>query len=434
MILVIITALLYSGTRLNKVSTQIVNLHPLILIFFAAGLASAALCHFRLAAFADVSWFFLLAILVMSSASFFCEKPSDRMNSINRLVLLIAITHVAGISIRIFASLKLFGSVDASAFVLGFANPRFESALHVMVVPLLAFIAANQEAQPGSRLGALILASILVFVNCALGTRAFWFAYLITIPVVVVGVSWRRAKRFVLTLSLTLLSGTLMYLLIITINKGIAPNGSNLPSPTDRISLNRTELWFKALSDFRTSPWLGIGPYQFATWPNRFGSHPHNWVLQLLSEWGILGTAALLAATAQLFLRLRKLIRRDEDYDKQETAFAILVVCIASLANGLVDGNILMPVSQSFTAIMIGSAISLSSLSSPKPDQRTISTIPRRISFFITAVICSVIVLSFSKKSFQLQQAGIETFRRDFPDAKLLPRFWEQGLLVFPRE
>jgi putative inorganic carbon (HCO3(-)) transporter len=433
-ILLIITAVIYAGIQSKKDSTQIANLHPFILVFFIVGLVSASLCHYKLAAFAEVSWLFLLACLVMLSATFFSHKPAEKMQWISRLALLIAITHVAGISVRVFASLELFGSVDASAFVLGFANPRFESALHVMIIPLLVFITANQNAHVESRLAALILASILVCINCALGTRAFWVAYLIAIPVVVVGVTWERAKRFVLTIGVTLFAGILMYLLLIAVNKKITPNASTLPSPTDRISFNRTELWSKAWSDFGTSPLFGIGPYQFATWPNRFGSHPHNWVLQLLSEWGILGTAAFFGATVQLFFRLAKVVRRDEDRGSKDPAFAVLVVCISSLANGLVDGNLLMPVSQSFTAIMIGSAVSLSGLSSPDLKRTRMTSLRHRVFFGATVLVCSLIVLSFAKKSFRTQQAAIEEFRRDFPDQKPLPRFWEQGFLVFPRE
>ena len=40
--------------------------------------------------------------------------------------------------------------------------------------------------------------------------------------------------------------------------------------------------------ELRSSPWLGIGPMQFAALASVVGAHPHNWPLQVAAEWGLL--------------------------------------------------------------------------------------------------------------------------------------------------
>ncbi|WP_416900369.1 MAG: O-antigen ligase family protein [Minwuia sp.] len=68
----------------------------------------------------------------------------------------------------------------------------------------------------------------------------------------------------------------------------------------------REAAWRAAVESWLIEPWLGIGVWNFREFHDHF-SHPHNFALEILSETGILGAAAiglLLLVTAWRLLRL----------------------------------------------------------------------------------------------------------------------------------
>ena len=87
---------------------------------------------------------------------------------------------------------------------------------------------------------------------------------------------------------------------------------------------------------------------QFAALGSRVGAHPHNWPLQIAAEWGL----PALGLLAFGFFRLGNAIRRTtiEDYRLVALTMAVAV----ALLLGLVDGNLVMPVSQIGAALALG--------------------------------------------------------------------------------
>ena len=101
----------------------------------------------------------------------------------------------------------------------------------------------------------------------------------------------------------------------------------------------RSQFWPAAWHHFLQSPWLGYGPdaYQFLT-PKLDGQQPHNLVLQVLLDFGLLGAPAALAAVALAlkrgWTRPRLATGQPENVDRWPWA-ALLT---AGTAAGLVDG------------------------------------------------------------------------------------------------
>jgi O-antigen ligase len=431
--LVVVSAVACVWMMWTKSANRLPRLNPLLLGFLLLGTVSAAFSGFVFAAMAEVAWIFLLAVLVLLSAAFFASDPLGRVNWLYRLAFMIAATHVFGVGARILVSIRMLGALDPSAFVLGFSNPRFESALHVMLVPLLVLIVTNSEERPLFRLMAWFLATGLVCISCALGTRAFWFDYLIAIPLIFFAVGWSKAKRFLGSIVPILVVGIVIYIALTVVISAWWPETSGLPPPMRDASLNnRGELWLRALTDFRSSPLLGIGPAQFAATPNRRAAHPHNWLLQLLGEWGLPATIAFCLFTAMFFVTSRRRIMEEARADLSNAMLATTAVVLIALLNGLVDGNLLMPISQSFAALVLGAAITLNSTSIQRRSAWVTSSFWRMI--FLIAVAASVAtVATYAVESYRLQEAGIAEFHRHY-SGKLLPRFWEQGIIAYPTQ
>jgi O-antigen ligase len=63
----------------------------------------------------------------------------------------------------------------------------------------------------------------------------------------------------------------------------------------------RLEIWFSTLRMVRQSPWFGFGESQFhllvAEAAGQF-YHPHNWPLQILFQWGVIGAICYFALAA----------------------------------------------------------------------------------------------------------------------------------------
>ncbi len=83
---------------------------------------------------------------------------------------------------------------------------------------------------------------------------------------------------------------------------GTGHGGSTLVERTfhsrdlDRMSSGRLELWSTVLKNWLDHPWLGGGPQSCFFLPNRgvMIIHPHNFLLQFLLEWGVVGTLLFL--------------------------------------------------------------------------------------------------------------------------------------------
>lgn len=106
----------------------------------------------------------------------------------------------------------------------------------------------------------------------------------------------------------------------------------------DALSSTRLSFWQVAVREFREAPWFGHGPdyYRFIT-PKQDGSQPHNWLLQLLLDIGVIGAVPFIIVLARQFVRGWLIPRNcgDGALDARRPAAAILA---GGLAAGFFDG------------------------------------------------------------------------------------------------
>ena len=181
-------------------------------------------------------------------------------------------------------------------------------------------------------------------------------------------------------------------------------------------------LWALSWDATIRNPLLGLGPMHFATLGSEVGAHPHNWLLQIASEWGLPALALLAFALVWSVVRARDSMGLSSDF-----SIAALLAAAVALVYGLVDGIFVMPVSQTASALVLGFW-----LGSTMPTVH--DTPPRRWinSVFIGAVTTVAIasVCGYALWSYGDQARSISAFRAKHPDAWLTPRFWDQGQLL----
>lgn len=242
----------------------------------------------------------------------------------------------------------------------GFSNIRFYAQFLIWTVPFVVGILALYPK--------LVYRNAIVFVlmldwayQFLTGTRAFMLALAISIPAVWLFTKTDKQlwKQYTKWLLISAFGGFVLYVLMLFVIPGLY--GVNIDMALDATarrdmltSSGRVHLWQEAWRLMREHPWLGAGPMMTAMLVDlKTSAHPHNFVMQLLAEWGIPFTCALLIFITIGILRWKKLI----DIDRMERvplALPVVAALSAGITAGLVDGLMVMPVSLVYMTIIIG--------------------------------------------------------------------------------
>jgi O-antigen ligase len=104
------------------------------------------------------------------------------------------------------------------------------------------------------------------------------------------------------------------------------------------LTSTRTDFWRETAQRARLTPWLGHGPdaYRFLT-PKLDGEQPHNFVLSLWLDLGVLGAVPLLVLLASALGRGWSSARRARG-DAADLSIAWGALLVASVVGGLLDG------------------------------------------------------------------------------------------------
>lgn len=399
------------------------HMPTLLLAFLALGVISALRAQFVLAALAEVSMFALLAILAMLTARTVSTDVGRYTRWARWFALLFATAYVLGVATRYLAAVNLERAIDLDVLILGYANPRFPSALHAVLIPFLALSVLEKTELRSLRVGAAVVLSLLWAINLGLGTRGIWFAYTIGLPVAAALVGWRQIARPLAVLTLTAVAGLGLYYLLFSLAPAITEIGTTVLAPTDNLTLTSREvLWGLSWQAIQSSPWLGVGPMQFAAIGSRVGAHPHNWPLQIAAEWGL----PALGLLAFLIFGWSKHVRQ---IASQGASLASTTLAVAvALALGLVDGNLVMPVSQIGAALAVGLLLSTTAPREHTGDGTLMTSFSLTLTAFATVVAVATMI-AYAAISLPDQARTVEKFQRSQPSAWLVPRFWEQGEL-----
>lgn len=397
---------------------------PLLLVFLAIGIVSALLAPFKFAALAEVGLAILLAVFTFFTAQTVAWAPLRAVRWARWFALLFGTAYVLGVATRFLAAVNLGRGIDLDVWILGYANPRFASAFHTLLIPFLAMTVLEPHERRLLRVGAAVILSLLWAINVGLGTRGIWFAYALAVPALIALAGWRKAARLGGVVAVTAVAGSLLYYMLVTLAQAMADNGPVVPgSSLDLTTLtSRDVLWRLSWDAIASSPWLGLGPMQFAALGSRVGAHPHNWILQIAAEWGLPALLIVLYAVFQLARAARHAL------NQADVAGPFLAVA-AALALGLVDGNLVMPVSQSAAALVLGLLLGLLHQPWQRGHQVVEFASARALTAFLCVAACGL-VIAYAASSSPEQKPGASEFRKSNPGAWLVPRFWEQGLIV----
>lgn len=323
--------------------------------------------------------------------------------------------------------------------ITGFSNIRFYAQFLIWTVP---FVIAALAVYPELRYRQVII--FVTMLNWAYqfltSTRAFFLAMLVTIPIV-----WLLTKntkplrlQYLKWLFISALGGGVIYLVMLLIIPsffGVSVDAS-LSVSTSRDMLNssgRIYLWQEALRLMSEQPWLGAGPMMTAMLVDlKTSAHPHNFVLQLLAEWGIPFTFTLLFFSAIGLLRWKKLINISS-IERVPLALPVAAALSAGIAAGMVDGLIVMPVSLIYMTIIIGLLAGLWRTWTPEVARVSISKwlIPIFAAPAVYLAVYSISMWPERNIAAEDRKPIIGKGYRIIQDNN--PRFWVMGHIALPK-
>jgi len=352
------TALLFSFASLflGAAGAESISVAPAaqrsVLLFALLAVCSAALAARPFWAFEELALTFLLFIAVLTVVACFDRQSRAALDA----ALMIAFMASAALFVSVFTIAQI-GAHDAGAkfqwfapFV-SFANVRFFSqyqayTLPLMVLPLVAFRVPRRW-----RIGAFLIGAIWWALQIAICTRAVWFGLLVEL-VFLVWFLRNEAKRFLSVQAAQIAGGAMLYWVFTKLVQQ-APPGVERIIAEGLDSADRLSLWRSALQMIADAPFLGVGPMHFAFRQMTIASHPHNALLQVASEYGLIGL--LLALFALIFLlRWAVTTCRSAAGENREINVALAACLVMGLSDAMFSGNTLMPHSQMGLCVIVG--------------------------------------------------------------------------------
>jgi len=268
------------------------------------------------------------------------------------------VAYVAGFALGI--------PLDVGDFALPFANIRFFNHTQTASLPLVILLCCVTARQSRLRQLWWSLAGywwMAIFATSGRGTLMGMVAGCLVVAVL----RRRLAIAYIKAAGLSALLGVLGYVVFLVFIPYLAGGeafgafGSALERTAADPASGRGFLWRRATELILQHPMLGVGPMHFAhnAGDLHIGAHPHDWIMQIASEWGI---PALLCLCAALAFAWRALLRTGSKLPQGDTlnqtiCSALVAGSATILVDGLVSGLFVMPQSQLAIALFLACAI-----------------------------------------------------------------------------
>ena len=254
----------------------------------------------------------LIRVLVYAGLFFAVLNNLHRQESMQIIVLTLVFLAmlVAGYAIFQFAT----GSNKVWHFISPyehrgsgtFISPNNCAGFLELILPLALAWVLVSRAKPTLKVFIGYAALMILCGIVATVSRGGWIATGLTLVTLFTVLLFHRTYRLPSLVILVVLAGSAMVLL---------PRSHFFKARFKEITKNekfnsnaRFDLWLPAIQMWRTNPWWGVGPghydYRFRAWrpvtEQRQPDHAHNDYVETLADWGVAGTALVVAAWALL--------------------------------------------------------------------------------------------------------------------------------------
>lgn len=281
---------------------------------------------------------------------------------------------------------------------LDFANVRFFSQYQAYSLLLILLPASLLNLQNNWKVLLYIVAVNCWALQWIVSTRAVWAGFALAVLVVLLfarhgRMTWLRLQVIVM------LAGGVVFLIFSRIVASL-PSATLVPNAVGSIMQRGSEsvweriaLWRSALDFIMARPLLGVGPGQFGLQNYPTGAaHPHNFPLQMLSEYGLFTGLAGIALMVLLVVLAIKTLRVGKSAAPDMAGKSIAAALIMGLTDSLFSGNQIMPHSQILLCVVAGLLVGRTSARSPDLSIRNLKVYypALKLAFVVIAMLAMV--------------------------------------------
>jgi putative inorganic carbon (hco3(-)) transporter len=312
--------------------------------------------------------------------------------------------------------------------VLYFVNKRFFNHTQTWTLPILIglLLMLYKKRPQDFILHSLLFLAVsfwwmLIFASGGRGSTVALISSLLIIAILF----RKEAIAMIKIAGATFISGGVFYYLFFRL---FSTDGIPMMRSAKNVNL-RLQSWEVATELWMQNPFFGMGPMHFASMQNMIDSipwsaHPHNFYLQILTEWGII---AFLALAVLLFMAGKMVIRNFSGIVRNSSNRIIYISITWSMAAALihafVSGVMVTAMSQVWF-ILIGAWLLGFSMrgSSSNENFRRINY----MSYVYLLLLGAVLFLTF--EDILTLKSLYSEYMATYPDDQFFPRFWGQGL------
>ena len=307
-------------------------------------------------AFIEISTFVGLSYLTLFVAKIYNEHKQTVIKSLNYIIWASVLLYLASFYTGYITAIIFKTPLHWPFPFTGFSNIRAFNQyqlwpLAFITLPLLAFnLKKNIQVY---LYFALACWWILLFYSASRGVLAAWLVGVLMTAAIYRRFAWPMLKIQFINIATGFSGYYLLFKFIPSLRESTLVTGSIIRETTN----DRLALWNQAYALIKQFPLFGAGPMHFA-WFSQTNGHPHNSLLQLASEWGLPATFIILAITGfGINCWLKKyninILEKQSNLDKNITVILFFTL-VTNAAYSLVDGVIVMPISQVLMFTMIG--------------------------------------------------------------------------------
>lgn len=305
--------------------------------------------------------------------------------------------------------------------VLYFDNIRFFNHTQIWTLPLLVgLLTYFQRNNLNKLIGVLLFLLISFWWMLLLVTAGRGAAFGIIVSLCMITILWKKdmyalLKNAVLTF---VTGGALYYFLFIFPVDSIAQTIFRIESSRPYRFIGALEVWWQ-------NPIFGLGPMHYAEIDkSQFVGHPHNFYLQLLSEWGII---AFIAFLSLIFVGLKFVYKNYEITNTLSNNRIIYSTFTWSLMAGLIyaffSGVMMTPMSQMWFVLIAAWFLGYRR----KSITNHVISIRYNHLYLLYFFFLFIVIWMVSYDVFNLTEI-YEKYLTDYPHQSFKPRFWVQGL------
>lgn len=301
----------------------------------------------------------------------------------------------------------------------GFANRRYFNHVQTVALPLAVWGIASfrSPALRGLSVLGLLASAVLLWITMGRGSLLALGAAIAVLALLSLR-GRREARPLALGFAACLLLAAALAALLQALAKPLTQAAGlwNEPAALELGSdHSRFGLWLRAWEMAVQSPCLGAGPMHYALGNPYKAAHPHSLPLQLLAEWGL--PASLIFGLLLVWL-LAALLRRLAAASGQEfqQGACLLAAWAAVIVDSFVSGLWVMPVSQTWLAMLMG--LSWAWLSPTPSGLRRWNLLP---------LLLSGALLLHCLPELRQLPSHVELVKRQLSGEVARPRFWFHG-------